>query len=362
MISLRKYLDSASAVLDEHAEPDVAATAAEALAGYGAALMEMGNCSLEACPGLGGKLKEKLERLSGGLKSGVGRNSLAAVDREVREQLRGWGWLTAKHYREKSDEVKSLLIEMASMVESVGSRDRRCAEQIEEVTTRLTSIASLDDLTVIRSSIRKSAEELKSSIERMTAEGKAAIDQLQRQVSTYRTRLEEAEEVASRDALTGLRSRLCIESRIERRVSEKAEFCVAVVDIDGFKRVNDEYGHLAGDEVLKQFAGELVSARRSMDMIGRWGGDEFMILLECGLKEAEARVERLNKWICGNYTIQGPAGPERLKIRASIGLAEHRVGEAVKELVARADAGMYARKAASRSAAGNEGAGGARGR
>ena len=58
-----------------------------------------------------------------------------------------------------------------------------------------------------------------------------------------------------------------------------APFCIAIIDIDKFKRVNDEHGHLAGDELLKKFAAKMRSVCRDTDTIGRWGGDEFILLL-----------------------------------------------------------------------------------
>jgi diguanylate cyclase (GGDEF)-like protein len=183
----------------------------------------------------------------------------------------------------------------------------------------------------------------------MTAEGKAAIDQLKKEVTTYQTRLEEAEEIASRDALTGLQSRLSAESQIEKSLHAAAPFCVAILDINEFKVVNDKHGHLFGDEVLKQFATELRSVCRSTDTIGRWGGDEFILLLHCGLAEATAQIERLRKWVCGNYTIQENSVPTKLQVGASIGLAERLADETMKELIARADAEMYRDKAAART-------------
>jgi hypothetical protein len=125
--------------------------------------------------------------------------------------LQDWGKRTANYHRRQTGEVKELLIVMVRTAESLGERDLRCAGQINEVTTRLGTIASLEDLTQIRSSIVKSAAELKTSIDRMMAESKAAVDELRAQVSTYQVRLEEAEQIASRDALTGLGSRLWVE-------------------------------------------------------------------------------------------------------------------------------------------------------
>ncbi len=348
MISLKKYLDSDQIVSDLGREIDPEGIVSAAIESYRSALVAMGNSSLVACPALGGVLRENLDRLGRKLVLGVDYATLQNTDAGVREQLTNWGQSTARHYLKKSDEVRDLLLVMARMAESVGSRDERCAGQISEVTARLTEIATLEDLTEIRASIVESASELKSSIDRMTSEGRAAVDRLREQVCAYRTKLEKAEEIAFRDALTGVRSRLCAERHIERRMAESVPFCVAIVDIDSFKLVNDEHGHLVGDEVLKQFSTELVSACRSNDVIGRWGGDEFIIVLDCALSEATAQSERLTRWICGNYTIPGRPDALKLRVDASIGMAEFHPGETMRDLLARADAAMYEKKATSK--------------
>lgn len=348
MISLKKFLDGELvSPVSEEGLPSMGSLAA-ALAAYGSALAGMGNCSQEACPGLGDDLKLRLRRLEEHLCVTMSRDAIETTDKAVQEQLREWGRRTARHYREKAGEVRELLLTVAHTADSLGVRDQRCAGQMHAVTDRLRTIASLEDLTQIRASIEKSTEELKSSIRRMAEEGKAAVEQLREQVSAYEARLEAAEELASRDALTKVRSRVYVEGQIERHMAGPRPFCVAVVDINGFKRVNDELGHLVGDEALKQFAGELTSACRSTDMIGRWGGDEFLILLDCGLAEAGAQIERLRKWVCGSYTISSPSGQNKIELNASIGLAERAPGETMKQLLARADAAMYAQKGARR--------------
>lgn len=311
---------------------------------YGSALMEMGNSSLDACPGMGNELKRNLGELKTGLSTEMACATVAATDAQVREQLREWGHGTARHYQQKACEVKEMLLAMARTAESVSARDERCAGQMNVVTERLKAIASLEDLSEIRVSIEKSAAELKSSIDRMTAEGKAVLDQLRKQVSSYQTKLEEAEEIASRDALTGLNSRLYVEGQIERRMKSAGPFSVVIVDIDRFKKVNDDYGHMTGDDLLKQFSGELRSACRATDVIGRWGGDEFILLFDCRLAEAQSKAERLRKWICGNYDVEGRTGAIKLRVDASIGLAERAAGEEMKDLLARADAAMYVEK------------------
>jgi diguanylate cyclase (GGDEF)-like protein len=354
MISLKKYLDATAAPVEERA-PEPRRGVAEvgifslAVNAYRAALREMGNSSVEACPALGQGLKQSLDRVEAKLALDSSRAAIEAAETAVRGQVHDWGQRTAGHYRQKTAEVKDLLLVMARMAESVGERDQRCAGQISEVTTRLKTIASLEDLIEIRSSIERSAADLKTSVDRMAEEGKKAIAHLRAQVTSYQSKLEEAEEQASRDALTGLRNRAWVEGQIELRCRRDVAFCVSIVDIDKFKAVNDELGHLAGDELLKQFAGELKSASRSKDLIGRWGGDEFILVLDAGRTEAEAQIERLREWVCGSYGVQAREGRMKLKLEASIGLAEHRRGETMKDLLARADAAMYASKSAGKA-------------
>jgi len=351
MISLKKYLDAAwasSTAGDETAEADLASAA---IAAYRSALSEIGECSLNACPALGNGLRQSLGKLEAGLSAAMNPKAVKGTEKKVQEQLQDWGKKTAAHYRKQTGEVKDLLIVMARTAESVGERDQRCAGQMNDVTSRLKTIASLEDLTQIRSSIEKSAAELKTSIGRMTAEGKAAIEELKAEVTTYQAKLEEAELIASRDTLTGLGSRLWVEGQIQRKIKACEPLCAAIIDINGFKPINDEHGHLAGDEVLKQFAAELQSVCRNTDLIGRWGGDEFIVLLDCNLSTATVKIDRLRGWVCGSYKIHGRNGPTKLRVDASIGLAERLRDESMKGLLARADAAMYQDKAAFRARA-----------
>ena len=356
MISIRKYLQDVAP--DEVSEaPARSATkgseglASAALDGYRSALQAMGDSSAEACPALGEDLRKALAGIREDLSRALSGASIAAADSSVRERLRDWGAETARHYQKKAGDVRHMLLAMARTAESVGERDQRCARQMNEVTSQLMRIVNLEDLTQIRASIEKSAAELKTSIDRMTAEGEAAIRQLRSQVSTYQAKLEEAEQIASRDALTHLFSRSWVECQIEDRIGSCAPFCTAILDIDGFKCVNDKYGHLVGDELLKQFALELRAACRATDVIGRWGGDEFIVLLDCRLPDAKGQIERVREWICGNYTVAGNSGSITMRMEVSIGVAEIGSGETMKQLLDRADADMYLHKAEARDRA-----------
>jgi len=349
MISLKKYLDSDQTDLPKAIHQDPREILPAAITAYRSALVEMGSCSTGACPTLSNDLKRELGRLEAGLATITNCEQVETTQKSVQDQLQDWGRRTAAHYRQTTSEVKDLLLVMARAAEAVGERDQRCAGQLSNVTTRLERIASLEDLAEIRASIEESATELKSSLDRMAAEGKAAVEQLRAEVSLYQAKLEIAEETASRDALTGLRNRAWMESQIERRLARNGLLTLAIVDIDGFKAVNDEHGHLVGDELLRMFAGELQSASRSTDLIGRWGGDEFILALDCSIEEAKTQIDRLAAWACGSYKIGGSVVPFEIKVGASIGLAEHAPGEPMFDLLARADAEMYKQKHGSHS-------------
>jgi diguanylate cyclase (GGDEF)-like protein len=351
MISIKKYLLAEAPAIAESAAPGLPKRSgsdllSQALAAYGSALSNMGRSGVDACPASGPDLERHLAGIALRLARDISAQEMEAVNAEVQAELQHWGSRTARHYQQKAGEVKEILLVMATAAESVGERDQLYAHHIQEVTGQLKRIANLDDITQIRDSIEKTASELKSSIDRMAAEGKAAMEQLQQKVLACQLKLEDAEQLASQDALTRVRSRVWVEGQMEQRIAAAAPFCVAILDLDCFKKVNDEHGHLVGDELLRQFGSELRAAGRAVNIIGRWGGDEFVVVLDCDLPQAQERVDRLSAWVCGSYTVEAAAGPVKLRLSASIGLAQFTPPETLKQLLERADLAMYRQKAA----------------
>jgi diguanylate cyclase (GGDEF)-like protein len=349
MISLKKYLDAVKDDASSASEQEAEKLLPMAIAAYRSALQEVGNFSVGACPAIGEDIKLALAKLEVNLSSKITPDLLSSMEESVQNELLGWGSRAARHNQIKAREVKEILLVVARTAESVGHRDERFSVQIHAVTARLEKIGNLDDLTQIRASIEESAQALKTSINRMAEEGRATVEGLRLQVARYQVRLDEAEKVASRDSLTGLRNRPSLESQIRGRIDSGLPFCVAIIDIDGFKQVNDDNGHLVGDELLRQFSAELMSASRSTDIFGRWGGDEFVLVLDCQITEAMKQVERIREKACGGYSIQGGSRLHKLRVESSIGVTEYTQGDTLKGLVDRADAQMYLQKAASRA-------------
>ncbi len=172
-----------------------------------------------------------------------------------------------------------------------------------------------------------------------------------------RQRLELAEalariqELATRDELTGLINRRhmleLLEQERQRCVRSGHGFCVAVIDIDHFKRINDRFGHAAGDAVLREFAREALASIRIADVLARWGGEEFVLMLsDAHMPLARGGVERVRQRIEGLTLLPEDPG---LRVTVSAGLTEHIAGEAVSEALARADRALYDAKAQGRN-------------
>jgi diguanylate cyclase (GGDEF)-like protein len=349
MISLKRYLDS-DTPCSQSSEEDLSRGACNALlSAYRSGLAEMAACGVSACPPLAAQLSRGLTRIDEDLGEHPGLAAVMAAENALREALQKWGEQTAQHYEQKAEEVRDLLLVMARTAESLGHTDNRYAQQLDLVTTQLESIASLQDITKIRTSVEESARHLKNSVVRMTAENKAVVEHLRAEVSTYVSKLEKAELIASSDTLTGLGSRIWAEGRIQQRIASGAPFSVVMIDIGGFRRVNQEFGNLVGDLILKEFARELRSSCRFSDLVARWGGDEFIIVLDCVGLDAKANAARLQSWICRPYLVPGRSGHVSVRLAASMGLAEYREGDSLQGLLERADAALCAERETARN-------------
>jgi diguanylate cyclase (GGDEF)-like protein len=162
--------------------------------------------------------------------------------------------------------------------------------------------------------------------------------------------LERVRELAYRDGLTGVFNRRFFENRIleevERARRYKTKLSVVMLDIDGFKPLNDEFGHLLGDEVLKQLSAVFVQHTRKSDVVCRFGGDEFAILLpETSSERASAVADKLRRIISVR---EFPGVPRPVTI--STGIAEYPIhGETRDDLIRAADAALYTAKQAGRN-------------
>lgn len=178
----------------------------------------------------------------------------------------------------------------------------------------------------------------------------ATNDVLRRQLDEIHQLQEKLREQANRDPLTGLYNRRYLDDALELEVARCRRsgrpLCLAMIDLDHFKRINDIHGHNAGDEALRRTARTLEECVRVTDTCGRWGGEEFICLLpEAELAGGHELAERM-RHATASQSMQWHGRP--LAVTVSIGLAMLREGETVGAFVARADAALYRAKEAGR--------------
>ena len=158
----------------------------------------------------------------------------------------------------------------------------------------------------------------------------------------------EISRIAAEDSLTGLYNRRkineLIQHEIERSERYQKGFSVIIMDIDYFKRVNDRHGHLAGDELLKMLAQILLKTIRHTDEVGRWGGEEFVVLCpETNIDGACLLADKIRQ------KIEHSAFNNYGKQTASFGIACYQQGDTIDSIINHADTALYMAKNAGRN-------------
>lgn len=164
--------------------------------------------------------------------------------------------------------------------------------------------------------------------------------------SATESRIRELEEMAFLDDLTRIANRNRLESEITERLNRTGAvgrgFGLLFMDIDDFKSFNDTYGHDTGDQVLKSLAGTLSVNARPSDLVGRWGGDEFAVIVDgCSPESLAAVGNRLRMLISASYV---RAGELSLRTTVSIGATVPRPGDTLESMIKRADELLYESK------------------
>jgi len=172
------------------------------------------------------------------------------------------------------------------------------------------------------------------------------VASMEQEALGYREHLEEQRQKALIDPLTGLPNRAAWTEQVEREILDWQEngghLAMAILDLDHFKRINDSYGHLAGDKVLKIVADQLRKRLRARDFIARFGGEEFVLLLPQTSPAAGAQVAEVLRAAIEACPFHFKG--ERVVITASIGLSTFRSGERGDQVLKRADAALYRAK------------------
>jgi diguanylate cyclase (GGDEF)-like protein len=176
------------------------------------------------------------------------------------------------------------------------------------------------------------------------------LDEQMRLFGEFTQGLEDVRRRAAVDALTGLASRRKAEAFLHNRLQAANRITILLVDLNGFKRINQQWGHECGDQILTAVGELLAEACGNSDLVCRWAGDKFLPIWASGLCDAEAEARRLRKLVSREYQGATAAGSFAAPVSASVGCAQANEGDTLADLLARAEMDLHNDKARARHA------------
>ena len=272
--------------------------------------------------------------------------------------------LQRSRLRDRDDTVafffNAIAEELERLISASRDNEARMSALVERLSDALVRVASGDFSIEVERDYRGDAPDvlvflvnntISELAEFVAASGRRAEDDRRRLEELVQSRTRELELLATTDELTGLLNRRRILEVAAEECHRAARYpemlCVALFDIDHFKSINDRSGHAAGDAALRLVARAAEAQLRQQDSIGRYGGEEFLVVFpQTSLDGARQVTERLRRAI---ETLDSGADGTGLPLTVSAGVAEAARGEALDDLLKRVDAAMYEAKALGRN-------------
>jgi diguanylate cyclase len=266
--------------------------------------------------------------------------------------------LYTRHIAEAAEQATRRVSDgLREMIDDVGKSTTRTGEQVSEFQEALQQQGERLPALGSSASIGPAIEELMAgtrdagvSLASLAARLQAATAELEQ----LRRELDHAKVQATLDALTGVMNRRGFDEAMASVLRDHPEHepgpSVVLIDLDHFKQINDRYGHVFGDGVLKTVAHAIRSCVKGRDLVARYGGEEFVVLLPAtSLAGARALAEQVRTTIAGARIRRGGSAEAVGAITVSLGVATRRPGEAMELLIERADQALYRSKSGGRN-------------
>ncbi|MDH5539551.1 MAG: GGDEF domain-containing protein [Rhizobacter sp.] len=247
------------------------------------------------------------------------------------------------------DALKSLINKMLSELGDLGLQTGRFHESVGRYADVIEDAESLDSLTGVMREIVEESRTVQSLVaqtqQRLHDEHAKATD-LTLRVSKLEDELHRLSNEVTTDQLTQVANRRGLLSAFERECRQMqrtgGSLSMALLDIDNFKRLNDELGHNAGDEALKSLASSISKSLRPADTVARYGGEEFVVLLpDTPVDDAQAVLTRLQRSLSGGLFMHEQ---KNVMVTFSAGVTTYRDGERIEEALERADQALFEAK------------------
>ncbi|MFT3694711.1 MAG: GGDEF domain-containing protein [Kofleriaceae bacterium] len=255
-----------------------------------------------------------------------------------------------EHLDEKDAELRRIIRALSEGLAGITTGAAAYHKQILETGTRFEAASKLADLQKVRAAITSEVGALRTAVAQRQAADTQATAALKAEIDVLKSKVETANAAAKSDPLTGAANRAAFDELLERYCAREDEFALLLFDIDHFKSINDTYGHPVGDRVLQSLVTFLRDRVRRDDLIARWGGEEFAVILpKANARAAYAKAKSLVEELAvTDWTVE--AG-KKLRFTVSIGVVGHGKQEVPASMVERADKCLYAAKHGGRNRA-----------
>ena len=247
--------------------------------------------------------------------------------------------------KDKEEKVDRVLRQVAKVLQSHMTDSESFSERLDGHNQRLSRHETVGPIKEIVLALIEDNRDMRDRLDNVRNQ----LEESRLQVVQLQTNLERAEDAGLRDVVTAIGNRRFFDSSFIEEV-EKARrlgdnICLALADIDKFKAVNDRFGHLVGDRLLRLFANILVQNVRGQDKVARFGGEEFALIFPgARLAEAVTAVERIRAVLKSKQWTIEPSGERISKVTASFGVAKLRADKSPNELLRRVDERLYEAK------------------
>ncbi|MEL0018881.1 MAG: diguanylate cyclase [Rickettsiales bacterium] len=254
--------------------------------------------------------------------------------------------------QEASEQIDSSVKEVGQFLAEAAEGTENFKTTLENSLDEIRGAGTADDLSHVVGALQKETNEMLVRSRNLEERLKATTSE----IDSLRRSLEEVRREAMTDALTGIANRKYFDIHLRTSVLHAMEngspLSLMLVDIDHFKKFNDNYGHQTGDDVLRLVAHTLASNIKGRDTAARYGGEEFAVILpDTVLETGRILAEKIRTSISSKRFRKKQTGEELSSITISLGLAQYRPGEALVDLIQRSDDALYQAKRTGRNKA-----------
>jgi len=301
------------------------------------------------------EFKKKIDDLTENILSDEKTKKLQPVFEKNKKNIITYIKKQKEYLKDRENEFKEIIDLLTKAMAVVDQDSQVYNKKIYKQSEKLEKLTLLDDIKKIKNELIIEVENIRKTVREKELGDSEKLEKLSKKVNSLNVELEKAKEESVKDGLTGVYNRKAfdryINKLVERNTVTKATFSMLLLDIDDFKKVNDNFGHQTGDRVLVAMANKCREIIRSDDFLARYGGEEFVVVLPgASLRNAVKKGKLICKEIAkARYALEESEEDTIISITLSIGASVYKKDDTVATIIERVDKALYTAKQAGKN-------------